>query len=230
MKAPFAVHVPKLIKLSDLNPAAYNPRKISPGKYEALKQSIRIDGFVESVVVQKSDLRIIGGHQKTRAAMELSIEAGVSPPEVPCIVLDIDDARAKKLNVKLNNVRGEFDARLLGELLIDLYDVTIPAEEAIDLGFEQDEAQKLIHLIEPPEKLDIDPDPPSTFGKSITLSLEFTTVEARDRIKKILVERATIEKKKSGEIIAAMLSPSKVRSRAEVKKAKSKSNGKRAHA
>lgn len=204
----FVVHAPSMILLGDLNPAAYNPRKISPEKYEALKQSIKTEGFVESIVVQKSGLRIIGGHQRVRAAKELCIEAGASLPQVPCIVLDVDDVRAKKLNIKLNNLKGEFEARMLGELLIDIYDApTIEMDEALDLGFgSAEEAQKLMHLIEPPE-VDLRPSEPPTFGKSVTLSLEFGSVEERDRVKKILMERAEVEKKKTGAIIANLLLP-----------------------
>lgn len=217
MKLPFAIHKPSMIRLSELNPAAYNPRKISPTKYEALKESIRSEGFVESVVVQKEGLRIVGGHQRVRAAKELAIEAGVAPPEIPCVVLDIGDERAKKLNIKLNNIKGDFEARSLGELLIDLYEDKIPEEEALDLGFDSEaDAMKLIHLIEPPEVLDVDPKPPSEFGRSITLSIEFGTVERRNEIKKLLIERATLEKKKPGDIIADLLAP-KIRSRAEAK-------------
>ena len=208
---PFVVHEPKSIPIADLNPAAYNPRTISPEKYEALKESIRTEGFVESVVVQKNGLRIIGGHQRVRAAKELSIEAGVAPPAIPCIVLDIDDVRAKKLNIKLNRLRGEFEARMLGELLVDIYeDGAISVEESNNLGFAHEEALKFMHIVDPPARID-EPSEPKSFGRSLTLSIEFATVEMRDRIKKLLAERATLEKKKTGDIVASVLVPPRAR-------------------
>lgn len=203
---PFEVHVPSLIKVADLNPAAYNPRKIAPEKYEALKKNIIDEGFLEAIVVQKDGLRIIGGHQRARAVKELSIEAGVVPPEVPCIVLDIDDRRAKKLNIKLNNIQGEFEARMLGELLVDIFDeVQIDESEALDLGFALQEATKFIHIVEPEVAMPGETDPVTSFGRSPTLSLEFETAELRDAVKKHLLERADLEKKKIGDIVADAL-------------------------
>lgn len=212
---PFVVHEPTMKKIADLNPAAYNPRTITPAKYEALKQSIRTHGVVQSIVVQKDGLRIIGGHQTTRAMKELSIEAGVVPPAVPCIILDIDDSQAKKLNIKLNKIRGDFDARMVGELLIDIFDEnTIGEEEALDLGFEQEEALKFMHIVEPPVRTEEEGGgggEPRSFGKSLTLSIEFSSIETRDRIKKLLVERSTLEKKKTGDVVAGLLLPPRTR-------------------
>lgn len=205
----FTVHVPKLVPMSEINPVGYNPRTISPEKYEGLKESIHTEGFVEPLVIQKSGHRIIGGHQRYKAAKELSIEACVAPPDLPCIILDIDDERAKRLNIKLNRLRGEFDAHMLGELLIDLYDEPklIPREEAIHLGFDnEDDVLKFMHLVEPPPP-SMSGTEPKTFGKSMTLSLEFTSIDERDRIKKLLVERSKVENKKSGDIVASLLTP-----------------------
>lgn len=200
-----------MVKVADLNPVAYNPRAITPEKFEALKESIRTEGFVEPLVVQKKGLRIIGGHQRLRAVKELSIEACVSPPDLPCIVLDIDDVHAKKLNIKLNKIRGDFEARMLGELLIDIYDEPskLRFEEAQQLGFESnDEALKFMHIIEPPISTPGENEPKS-FAKSVTLSIEFDSVKTRDRVKEILTQRVGVEKKKTGDIIAGLLIPKK---------------------
>ena len=67
----FDVHATKLIRVAELNPSAYNPRRISPEKFEALKESIKRDGFLEPLVVQKKGLRIIGGHQRLKAIKEI---------------------------------------------------------------------------------------------------------------------------------------------------------------
>ncbi len=209
----FKVHGQVMLKVADLNPAAYNPRRITPEKYDALKENIRTEGFVEPLVVQKKGLCIIGGHQRLRAVKELAIEAGLAPPDLPCTVLDIDDVRAKKLNVKLNSLTGEFEARLLGELLVDLYDEpkNVTHEEAFSLGFTEDEVIKHIHIIEPPIPIPSGDDGGTPFARSTSLSLEFASSEVRDRVKKILKERSELEKKKSGDIIAALLGPMKRR-------------------
>ena len=214
----FKVHVPQLVKVADLNPAGYNPRTITLEKYEALKENIRSEGFIEPLVVQKTGLRIIGGHQRVRAVKELSIEVGEAPPDLPCMVLDIDDTRAKKLNIKLNKLKGDFEARMLGELLIDIFDdANVPSEEAMLLGFSAEEALKYTQLIEPPPEPE--PGPIETFGRSVTLSLEFKDTKTRDAVKELLQKRSSVEKKTSGEIVAALL-----RARPQAKKSKAQAS------
>lgn len=204
----FDVHIPKLTRVSELNQAVYNPRRISPEKFDALKNSITSEGFVEPVVVQKKGMCIIGGHQRVRAVKELSTEGGFAPPDLPCVILDIDDVRAKKLNIKLNNLKGDFEARMLGELLVDIYDdAPMTEDDAMDLGFTKDEADKFIHIIEPPinDGASTGDDGGNAFGRSVTLSIEFGTVEQRNKIKKLLADRSAVEQKMSGEIIAHAL-------------------------
>jgi ParB-like chromosome segregation protein Spo0J len=207
-EGPFKVNLPELVPVARLNPAAYNPRKIAPEKFESLKESIRHDGFLDALVVQKTGMRIIGGHQRLKAVKEICVEGSRAAPDLPCIVLDIDDKSAKRLNIKLNKIQGEFESRLLGELLVDIYE-----QQPLDvldfalLGFDALEAEKFIRLVEPdliplpaPE-----PEEPTSFGRSITLSVEFETVEQRDRVKELLMENAKTSKKKSGDIVAAAL-------------------------
>jgi ParB-like chromosome segregation protein Spo0J len=140
---------------------------------------------------------------------EISVEHGEAPPDLPCVVLDVDDKRAKRLNIKLNSLTGEFEARMLGELLIDIYEEPdVPEEEAFDLGFTREEAMDYVHLIEPPPETGGDDKAGGTeFARSVTLSIEFSTVDARNRVKKLLAERSTIEKKKPGDIVAAFFAP-----------------------
>jgi len=205
----FKVHVPAAQRVAELNPAVYNPRKITPEKFEALKESIKADGFLEPLVVQKEGLRIIGGHQRLKAVKEIAVEEGAKCPDIPCIVLDVDDRSAKRLNIKLNKIQGEFEARLLGELLVGLYEEA-PLEIAEDtmlLGFMQDEAAKFIRLVEP-EMVPVlggEDKEPGAFGKSITLSIEFESIAMRDKVKNLLVENAKVAKKKSGDLVAVAL-------------------------
>jgi ParB-like chromosome segregation protein Spo0J len=209
----FQVHATVLVRVAELNPAAYNPRKITPEKFEALKESIRHDGFLEPIVVQKRGLRIIGGHQRLKAVKELCVEESVLTPDLPCIVLDIDDKNAKRLNIKLNKIQGEFEARMLGELLVDIYEEStpLPIEDFGMLGFEQSEAERFIRLVDPelvPTLPSEDKETP-TFGQSITLSVEFDSVTLRDKVKKLLIENAKTSKKKTGELVAVALGLSK---------------------
>ena len=127
----------KMLPLSVLKPAAYNPRKkLKPGdkEYQKIKNSIEEFGFADPLVVN-ADMTIIGGHQRYTVALELGIT------EVPCAVVDVDKVREKALNIALNKVTGAWDENLLAELLEDLKN----QDFNVDLtGFEPPEIETLL--------------------------------------------------------------------------------------
>lgn len=193
------VHPVVMVTISSVNPAPYNPRKISPEMLLSLKENIRLHGFVSPLVIQKTGMVLIGGHQRLRAVKELCIEEGRNLPSLPAVILDVDDRTAKKMNIALNKISGEFDVPLLSELLETMHEVTpIEPEEVLMMGFEQEEFSKIIVLNDPPP--DLVP-PVSAFAKSITLSLVFENIEMRNALKKHLDEQQEVLKKTSGEII-----------------------------
>ena len=106
----------KVLPVSVLKPAEYNPRKkLKAGdkEYEKIKNSIEEFGFADPLVVN-ADMTIIGGHQRLTVAMDLGYT------EVPCAVVDIDKVREKALNIALNKITGAWDDTLLAELLEDI--------------------------------------------------------------------------------------------------------------
>ena len=131
-------HIP-LIKLS---PAEYNPRKMSDKDREDLARSMKEFGVVEPLVVQKKQVdymgemchQIIGGHQRYNCAADLHLG------EVPCVLLDIDDTKAKLLNLTLNAVHGEFVEEklrtVLEELRLDGADISLTGIDPVQLGME----------------------------------------------------------------------------------------------
>lgn len=205
------VYVPVMVPVAQLNPAPYNPQKMTPGQFESLKASIRANGFVEPLVVRKTGMAIIGGHHRVRAVKELCIEESRPMPELPCVVLDVGDRAARRLNVALNRIHGEPDVRLLAELVDGLNDESpITDDEALLMGFdEREDLSKLLKIAAPPAPPG--PSDPPTFGRSVTLSLEFKDVAQRDAVRKSLVERAELEKKTPGEIVFDLLSAKKKR-------------------
>ena len=115
----------RMIPVSDLKPAEYNPRKkLKAGdkEYEKIKNSIEEFGFADPLVVN-ADMTIIGGHQRLTVATDLGYR------EVPCAVVDIDKVREKALNIALNKITGAWDDELLAELLQDI------ASADFDTGF-----------------------------------------------------------------------------------------------
>ena len=108
----------KVLPVSALKPAAYNPRKkLKPGdkEYEKIRNSIEEFGFADPLVVN-DDMTIIGGHQRLTVAMDLGYT------EVPCAVVGVDKVREKALNIALNKITGAWDEGMLADLLKDIQD------------------------------------------------------------------------------------------------------------
>ena len=133
------------IKIENLNPAKYNPRKdLQPGdsEYEKLKRSIEEFGYVEPIIWNKTTGNIIGGHQRYK----LLVQSGVS--EVECVVVEFDETKEKALNIALNKISGDWDKDKLAFLLSDLqssdFDVSLTGfndDELADLFSEMDSSE-----------------------------------------------------------------------------------------
>lgn len=197
------IHKPELVLATKINPAAYNPRKIKPREFEALKASIRQNGFVEPLVVRREGMELIGGHQRLRALLDLWKEEGKKPEKVPCTVLDLDARKAKMLNIALNRIMGEFDDPKLA-MVIDaiVKEAALTEAEVVSIGMKETE---ISHYLDMAKGVDNAADDAVAFAQSITLSIPFDTVEERDSVKAILKERATAQKVKMGAILRELL-------------------------
>ena len=130
----------RVIPVSMLKPAEYNPRKkLKPGdkEYEKIKNSIEEFGFADPLVVN-ADMTIIGGHQR------LSVAAALGYTEVPCAVVDIDKVREKALNIALNKITGAWDESLLADLLQDIQDSDFDLGKT---GFDPPEIETLFNKV-----------------------------------------------------------------------------------
>jgi hypothetical protein len=126
----------KKFRLSQLSPAKYNPRKISDEALEGLSNSLKRFGIVEPIIVNVRDGRntIVGGHQRRLALQKLS----GADTEIDCIVVDLDEAEEKLLNLSLNNpaIQGEFVDEI--QKYIDDLRTEIQDEQAfLDLRIDQ---------------------------------------------------------------------------------------------
>lgn len=61
------------VKLNDIKPAAYNPRKITQAAFEELQMSLKTLGFILPIIVNKDNMTIVAGHQRTKAATAVGI-------------------------------------------------------------------------------------------------------------------------------------------------------------
>lgn len=130
----------KKLKIKDLIPASYNPRKeLKPGdtEYEKIKNSITEFGYVEPVIVN-TDMTIIGGHQRVNVLKSLGYD------EIECIIIEIDKTKEKALNIALNKITGEWNKELLADLITDLQDSDFDVGFT---GFEPPEIEQLFNTV-----------------------------------------------------------------------------------
>lgn len=194
------ISVPKPVMVDPLKlkVAEYNPRKMSKREMASLRASIKTNGFVEPLVVQKSTSMLIGGHQRVTALRDVCKELGVPVPRVPAVVLDVDDRRAKLLNLALNRIHGDFNQDLLASLMSNLHEeMAMTPDEILSTGFS---AKEIDSMLEDDDEGDL-----TTFASSVTLSLQFDSPEQRDAVKAVLKERAAKANKKSGTLVYELL-------------------------
>lgn len=141
------------IKITDLKPAEYNPRRISEDEYIKLKNSISTFGLVDPIIVNLKNMHIVGGHQRYDALCDMSMEDNEFLKELSMIRMgDVgfvfsdtdlsieDEDHEKALNLALNKISGEWDNSKLSEVISDL------DESGLDLeltGFDELELEVL---------------------------------------------------------------------------------------
>ena len=128
----------KIVKLSEIKPAPYNPRVELTAKdqeYKALDASIEEHGLVLPLIVNLRDNCLIGGHQR------LSVLLAEGETETNAVVVDMDEAQAKALCIALNKLDGDWDYGKLAELLQDLIE---EQENLASTGFTQKDIDELL--------------------------------------------------------------------------------------
>lgn len=117
---------PEIVKMSieQLQPAPYNPRKISDKALDGLTSSIDRFGLVQPIIWNRRTKRVVGGHQR------LKVLQAQKETETDVVVVDLPDSEEKALNIALNNhhICGEWTEdveKLLAEIresTPDVYD------------------------------------------------------------------------------------------------------------
>lgn len=109
----------RVLPISDLKPAPYNPRRaLAPASpaYRKLRASIVAFGLVEPLVWNERTGHVVGGNARLRVLAELGAT------EVPVSVVRLSGAREKALNVVLNNqeAQSRYDPAKLADVLTEL--------------------------------------------------------------------------------------------------------------
>lgn len=138
------------IAVKKLTPNPWNPNRMSDAMKAKLKVYIEREGFVEPIVVRLhgDGFQILGGFHRWGIAKELGHET------VPCVVLDLDDRRAKILSVNLNEMKGQSLPNLLANLVHDLSKELTLDDLETQLPYSEAELRDSLELLKIPDGLE----------------------------------------------------------------------------
>ncbi|MCX6740340.1 MAG: DNA modification methylase [Candidatus Parcubacteria bacterium] len=111
------------VPIEKINPSAYNPRKISSKQEEDLTISIQKFNLVDPFIVnghKGREFNLVGGHQRYKICQKLGYK------EVPVVWVDLNEAKERELNLRLNANTGEWDFEMLKDFKVELL---------LDVGF-----------------------------------------------------------------------------------------------
>lgn len=103
------------VNIDDLISPDYNPREITPEEMEKLKKSIQEFDYIDPIIVNDVNNRIIGGNQRYEALKSL----GYSEIEVSFVHIEGPN-REKALNLRLNKLSGDWNTEKLYIVLDEL--------------------------------------------------------------------------------------------------------------
>ena len=132
------------MKIDDLIPADYNPRKISNDAKIGLKHSINKHGYVQNIIYNKRTGNLVSGHQR----VAIMREDGITDVDVHVVDLPLEEE--KVLNVQMNNhmIEGDFTSdveSLLMEIADydpDTYDTAMMYDLVSNVEFDEEEDKK----------------------------------------------------------------------------------------
>ena len=117
------------IPISKLTEAAWNPNRMDEAMLSKLRQSITRFGLVGNLVVRpvsEEHFEVLSGNQRLQALREMGYS------QVPCVVVELDDAEARLLAQALNRIEGQDDLGLKAELVKEVLK-TLPQSEVLSI-------------------------------------------------------------------------------------------------
>ena len=133
------------VDINELISPEYNPRQITDDEMEKLKNSINEFGYVVPIIVNKHNNHIVGGNQRCLALKQL----GYTMIDV-IYINEQDINKEKALNIRLNNLSGEWDTNKLQNILDDLklqeFDVSLTGFDIEVQKFEFDDNSPIYNV------------------------------------------------------------------------------------
>lgn len=142
-----------VIPRSQITHSPYNPRKISPEAYKALKANIKANGIIGGLVYNKQTGNLVSGHQRLSVADEVNKynpDTNENDYDVKIEAIDVDDKKEKELNIFFNSksVQGEMDYSKLALMIPDI-DVDLAGLDSVDMSFVEIEMPSVEDIVIP---------------------------------------------------------------------------------
>jgi hypothetical protein len=126
------------VPIDSVQPHPANPRR---GDVDAIADSIAANGFYGALIVQRSSRHILAGNHRWRGAKQLGLS------EVPVVLVDVDDERAKRILVVDNRTSdlAGWDEKALMAMLGEMAEMP---EGLVGSGFDAVDLAELLAEME----------------------------------------------------------------------------------
>ena len=120
----------EVVNVEDISPSEYNPRTSTKKGRTFLGNSLEEFGYVDPIIVNKRNNKIVGGHQRYSHMLEQNVKT------VEVVMVNLDDKEEKALNIALNKTgeHFEWDTTKLNSLLEGFDGDTLES-----IGFSEDD-------------------------------------------------------------------------------------------
>lgn len=135
----------KWIPCDELKANHYNPNRVMNAEMNLIEKSILKTGWIQPILVNKNNVIIDGFHRWTLSKLSTQLR-DIYKGCVPCAVLDVSDAEAMIITVRINRAKGTHLAFRMADYVKEIIEKhKVPMDQlARDIGATFEEVQLLM--------------------------------------------------------------------------------------
>lgn len=133
------------IPVDELKANHYNPNRVMNAEMNLIEKSILKTGWIQPILVNKNKIIIDGFHRWTLSRLSTQLR-DIYHGKVPCCVLNVSDAEAMIITVRINRAKGTHLAFRMADYVKEIVQKhKVPIDQlARDIGATLDEVQLLM--------------------------------------------------------------------------------------
>lgn len=133
------------IPVDELRANHYNPNRVMNAEMNLIEKSILKTGWIQPILINKNRVIIDGFHRWTLSRLSTQLRDRYHGT-VPCAVLDVSDAEAMIITVRINRAKGTHLAFRMADYVKEIVEKhRVPIDQlARDIGATLDEVQLLM--------------------------------------------------------------------------------------